>query len=233
MRRVANRLFEWLPLQRTGVVSFAQCGEDLIVDFVLSCLDIREPSYLDIGAHHPVNLSNTYYFYRKGLRGVCIEPDPGLFRTLRRMRKRDLCLNVGIGAEHKESADFFLMSTPTLNTFSAEEAARLEDGGVHRVQEVVKLSLLPINEIIERHFSPSPNFVSLDIEGLDLDVLKSLDFRRYRPQVFCVETLTYTDGKGEEKLPAITEFMASHDYFTYADTYINTIFVDENAWRLR
>ncbi len=61
------------------------------------CLLLKQPTYLDIGAHHPTYLINTAFFYLKGLRGVCIEPDPFLFAEFKKERKKDTCLNVGIG----------------------------------------------------------------------------------------------------------------------------------------
>ena len=105
-------------------ISFSQCGEDLIVAHLMAALKISEPTYLDIGAHHPSLLSNTYLLYLKGSRGVCIEPDPKLFAQLKAKRKRDVCLNVGIGFDGSRSGDFYIMSSDSLSTFSKEEAER-------------------------------------------------------------------------------------------------------------
>src|SRR5687767_14108710 len=90
--RLANRVF-----RRTGKVSYAQCGEDLIVDYVFTALGVQGPTYLDIGANDPVSLSNTYLFYRRRCAGVCVEPNPPLCEAFRRKRPRDHCLNVGVG----------------------------------------------------------------------------------------------------------------------------------------
>lgn len=72
--------------------------------------------------------------------------------------------------------------------------------------------------------------MSLDTEGYVFKILKSLDFKNFRPEVFCVETLTYTENKTEKKETEIIDFMIEKGYFVYADTYINTIFVDKNKW---
>src|SRR4051812_7168126 len=99
-----------------GRVSYSQCGEDLILEHILGeYLRIPQPSYLDLGAHHPTYLSNTYRFYRKGGSGVCVEPDPVLFAPLRAARPRDVCLNAGVGASDAGGADFYVMSSRTLN----------------------------------------------------------------------------------------------------------------------
>jgi hypothetical protein len=72
--------------------------------------------------------------------------------------------------------------------------------------------------------------ISLDAEGFDLEILKSMDFNKYRPQIFCIETLTYTENGTEEKILPIIDFMNQKGYFAYADTYINSIFIDKTIW---
>lgn len=220
--------------RHAGTTSYSQCGEDLIIKHILyEYLAMRNPSYLDIGAHHPTYLSNTYLFYERGSKGVCVEPDPLLFAQIENERKRDICLNVGVGFSEATVADFYIMSCRTLNTFSREEAERYQSYGTHRIQEVVKLPLLSVNSILEKYFSSGPDFVSLDVEGMDFEILKSFDFSRYRPPVFCVETLSYAEDQSEQKIEEIMQLMKSKGYFSYADTYINTIFVDREIWGSR
>lgn len=211
--------------------SYAQCGEDLIVSYVFGWLGVSKPSYLDLGAHHPTFLSNTYYFYLQRNYGVCVEPDPVYFQGFQKKRGRDVCLNVGVGTHSSTEADFFLMSAPTLNTFSEEEARRFEAETSYTIVKKIKVPIICINEIVEKHFTDGPNFVSLDIEGLDIEILKAFDFQRWRPQVFCVETVVFSEQRaGAVKISDIIEFMQQRNYFVYADTYVNTIFVDKAAW---
>lgn len=216
--------------EKKSKISYSQCGEDIIMEFILDQLHIDKPLYLDIGAHHPVYLSNTYKFYKKGGHGVCIEPDPTLFKLIKNKRPRDICLNVGIGVTQQAQVDFYVMSCRTLNTFCKDEAERYQSYGKHKIDDVMQIPLININDLIEKNFVTSPNIVSLDVEGLDLEILYSFDFSKYRPEVFCVETITYTEDKSEEKIEAIIQLMTSKNYFVYADTYINTIFLDRTAW---
>jgi FkbM family methyltransferase len=209
--------------------SYSQCGEDLIINYLFNELRISNPFYLDIGAHDPVRLSNTYLLYKKGCRGVCVEPDPLLFEKIRRKRKRDVCLNVGVGVKNEKFADFYIMDGKPLNTFSKEEAERYVKYG-QRIENVIKVPLLTVNDIIRNNFDHCPNFISLDVEGLDLDIIKTFDFSRYRPEVFCIETITYSLDKTERKMKEIFDEMEKNNYFVYADTYINTIFVAGEAW---
>jgi len=214
-------------------LSFAQSGEDLIVDFVFNALGLSKPSYLDIGTYHPTYLNNTYLFYQKGCKGVCIEPNPALFDKIQKMRERDICLNVGVGTGLEHEADFFVMSSDTLSTFSKETAQRYQSYGNQRIERVIRIPLVPVNDIINEHFKDCPDFVSLDVEGMELEVLKTFDFASFHPAVFCIETLTYSEDKTERKIEEISALMHTKGYFTYADTYINTIFVDKQAWLSR
>ena len=228
--RLPNRL---LGNRRWRKASYSQCGEDLIADFVLGSLGVTAPIYLDIGANHPVYLSNTYKFYEKGGWGVCVEPDPGLCAEIRKQRPRDVCLNVGVGVDGREAADFYVFATKTLSTFVKEEAERYQSHGNEKIQEVRRVPLVPVNEILHDRFRQAPSFVSLDAEGIDLEILRAFDFVQFRPQVFCVETLTYTENKSERKRTEIIDLMNAQGYWAYADTFINTIFVDREAWQKR
>lgn len=213
--------------------SYSQCGEDLIVDHILAALRIPNPSYLDIGAHHPIFLNNTYLFYQKGCSGVCVEPDPLLWSEIRKKRKRDICLNVAVGVTNESKGNFYILTHRALSTLSKGEAERIQGYGNQKIELTIQIPLVSVNQIIEQNFASSPNFISLDVEGIDFAVLKTFDFSAFRPEVFCIETLTYTEDNSEQKLSEIIDFMINRDYFVYGDTYINSICVDEKVWKSR
>ncbi|MBK8089174.1 MAG: FkbM family methyltransferase [Chitinophagaceae bacterium] len=218
--------------------SYAQSGEDIIISDLFSHLNIQNPTYLDIGANDPIALSNTYRLYKRGSKGVCVEPNPVLCKKIQQKRKRDTCLNVGVAFGERREADFYAFPEKFngLNTFSKEEAdfwehTGNEEIGMHKVEKVIKMKLVHINEIIEQYFSPHPNLVSIDVEGLDFDILKSLDFSKYKPEVFCIETLGFIENNKEIKKTEILDFLKVHGYFVYADTYINTVFCLKSAYK--
>jgi FkbM family methyltransferase len=214
-----------------GRCSFAQAGEDMIADFIFRAIGLEQPTYLDIGAHHPTQLSNTHFFYAKGCRGVNVEPDPDLFAAFVDQRSDDINLNVGIGEGNVPALPFHVMSTRTLNTFSKAEATRYEETGLHRIVKVIDVPVVSINSVIAEYFDGrSPDLVSVDVEGLDFEIIKSLDLARYRPTVLCVETLTFSETREEKKIREIEEYLCARGYFVYGDTYINTLFVDRDKW---
>ena len=238
-RALADRESGWPRIadyarRRAGIYyrkSWSQCGEDLILRYLFDLLQIARPSYIDIGAHHPWYYNNTYLFYRQGARGVNVEPDPSLHAGLRRGRRHDINLNLGIGAREGE-LDFYVMSARTLNTFSESEARRyVEEHGL-RIIETRHIKVQTFAHTVDTHMGRTPDLVSLDVEGWDLDILRSIDFSKYRPHVFCVETVSYAKGDGSGvKSPEIHALMLEKGYRLYADTYINSIYVAEHSWR--
>jgi FkbM family methyltransferase len=218
---------------------YAQFGEDLILAHLFAQLEIKKPSYLDIGANEPRYISNTYYFYLRGSKGILIEPNPYLYKKLKALRPRDIVLNTGIGKTDTSEADFYVFPNYAngLSTFSEKDAKHWEETGMKGlgkipVEKVIKMPLIPVNTILEKYAgSQAPNFISLDVEGLDLEILKSFDFHKYQPEVICVETLNYDENQQGYKANNIIEFMLTQNYEIYADTRVNTIFCRKDIFR--
>ena len=217
--------FEVEQQRQTCKITYSQCGEDMIVWFIFSILKRPCRTYLDIGAHHPTYLSNTALFSLFGARGMNIEPDPVLFAEFPRQRPRDINLNVGV-AEKAGDMPFFKMSDPSLNTFSESEA---ESIARHRGVTIESRGLVRVETIrsILNQWDFVPDFLSIDVEGKDLEILRTYDFDRRRPLVISAETLGRAPNGCDQKNTALIDFLASKGFRAYADTYINTIFVDE------
>lgn len=219
-------------------ISYSQNGEDLIIKDLFSRLAIQYPTYLDIGSNEPFSISNTYLLYSKGSKGVCIEPNLYLYKKFKRKRHRDICINAGIAFDEKTEADFYLFPKEAngLGTFSKKEAEFWETTGnttigKYKVEAVIKTALVNINDIMSKYFSPHPNFISIDVEGLDQSILQTINFEKYKPEVFCVETLGYTNNNKETKNNELISLLESKGYFAYADTYINTIFCRKESYK--
>jgi len=224
----------WLIWKGSAQVSFSQVGEDLIIHYLFQSLNIAQPSYLDVGTNHPIAGNNTYFFYLRGSRGVCIEPDPGLFRLIMEQRSLDTHINAGVGFEAgKTKAEFYVFPHPYTgwNTFSKEESQKRQAETGIAISQVLDLPLCMINDVLEKHFTPHPNLLSLDVEGLDLPILQTIDFDRFKPEVICVESITFSLSRTEEKIQDIFDFLESKGYFVYADTHVNTIFCRSDIYK--
>jgi FkbM family methyltransferase len=205
--------------------TFAQSGEDRIVHFILGYVGIRKKDYIDIGAWEPVVNNNTYLLYRLGYRGLLIEPNVTLCKKLREVRPQDRVLEAGIGVSAAREADYYVMTEPSWNTFSKEEAERQAKvtNGTVSIKEVIKMPLLDINQVMAQHLQRAPAFLSVDTQGLELAILKSIDYNRFRPEVICAETLVTGTNKSS---PETAAFMESQGYVVRGMSFVNTIFVD-------
>ena len=228
MRPLRELARDYVGRARSRNRSYAQAGEDRIASHALHSMRVDDPSYLDLGAHDPVRLSNTYLFYLRGCSGVCVEADPDLLRRIRLRRTRDTCLNAAIAPEDGSVA-FHVMDATSLSTISDSSVESYRDMG-RRVTRTVEVPALSPTTILETYFERTPNLVSLDVEGTDQQVLAAWDFERFRPDVFIVETLEYAREGREAKRPEISELMEAAGYFAYGDTFINTVFVHREAY---
>jgi FkbM family methyltransferase len=215
---------------RRPKVSYSQCGEDLIVKYIFDAVGIKRPTYIDVGAYHPYYLSNTALFYLDGSMGINVEPDPDLYRRFVAQRKRDVNLNIGVAKAPGET-EFYIMSVPTLNTFSRQVVKLYEAEGDYRIRSVRRVRVDTLSAVIGEYWGGRfPDFLSLDAEGGDDEILHSIDYRASAPIVICVETISFSNSGRGRKDTGIASFLASQGYMQYADTYLNTIFVKRDVW---
>jgi FkbM family methyltransferase len=228
--RLQNERISETPIVNT--TSFSQSGEDRIIRFVFDALRIAHPTYLDIGAHDPLYLNNTHLFYAGGSRGVNVEANPELMEKFHLQRPLDVNINAAVSRRGGGSLPFYVMSTPTLSTLSRDEALRYSASGAHSIAKEIPVQVVDINEIVRGNFmEDGPDLLSVDVEGMDEEIILSINFSLFRPKVICVETLTYSETREESQISGIKAHLLMNGYFVYANTYINTIFVDELTWK--
>jgi FkbM family methyltransferase len=208
-------------------LSFSQQGEDIVLFHVLrDLLKVSAPTYLDIGAAEPVLGSNTYLLYTTGGHGVLVEPNPDYVAKLRARRPNDVVVAAGVGVGKETEADYYVIrGQPPLNTFSPGVVEELRKQLGAEVERVVKMPLVPVNEVIATHLGRAPDLLSIDVEGLDLAILQTLDFERWRPGAIIAET---GSPRPNEKL---MRFVVSKGYEIRGGSVINTIFVDRRRIR--
>ena len=227
MKLIDQVIFKFFKTERT----YSQAGEDRLLNFLFNSYGKAHINYLDIGTNHPLMGNNTYLFYRNGGQGVCVEPNPQLCAQIKKRRRRDTCLNIGLGTDGDRVADFYVMSSHVLSTFSREEALELDSAGKYKITEVLKIPLKNINSIVKENFSSPIDLVSIDVEGWNQEIVESIDFNSWRPFCFCVETITFSETHEGKKLNDIIDRFKSNGYEVYADTHLNTIFVNRGPVR--
>jgi FkbM family methyltransferase len=212
---------------KNKATSYSQAGEDAILRFLFNDYGKKRITYLDLGSNMPNYGNNTYWFYKNKSKGVCVDADINLVNQIKKMRKRDTVIHSGISTSNESEGVFYLFDEPALNTFSLKEVnARIEEGN-HKVVGKINVKLQNINKIISENFETYPDLLSIDIEGLDFQVLNSLDYNKYPIPVLCVETCEYSENHVRPKNTSFIKLLNDKGYEVYADTYINTIFVNK------
>lgn len=211
--------------QAFGHLTFAQFGEDLIIANIFSLLGIFTPSYIDIGAHHPLNVSNTALLHIRGSRGINVEANPDLIPAFRELRPDDVTVNVGVGASAGYFNFYRIDAYSGRNTFNRDAAeAFTREHPQFRISDVLEVEVLPLDDIIKQYSDGIyPDFLTIDVEGLDYDVLRAANFSRSKPKVVCVEAVSGADSDDSSRL---LNLLNDRGYELYIRTLGNLILVD-------
>lgn len=164
--------------------SYAQEGEDLVLTKLMNFQ--QNGFYIDVGAHHPRRFSNTYYFYKRGWRGINIDATPGSMKLFDKKRKRDANVEVPISAS-PQVLTYHIFEEGAYNTFSPELAERNKN--LTSLVKEVNLTTKKLSEVLDQHIPQGQeiDFFSIDVEGFDLEVLQSNDWNKYKPRFILIE----------------------------------------------
>jgi FkbM family methyltransferase len=167
-------------------LAYSQDGEDMILRRLFE--GQKSGFYVDVGAHHPYRFSNTCYFYRRGWRGINIDPNPDAIAAFRRDRPSDINVCVGI-SDAAENLTFHFFNEPALNTFDSGLAAERAGLPGYCLLETRGVAVRRLDDLLAEYLPPDQkiDFLSIDVEGLDLSVLRSNDWNRFRPCMLLVE----------------------------------------------
>ena len=204
-----------------GTLVFSQEGEDLVLSRMFN--GRQNGFFVDIGAHHPKRFSNTYLLYRSGWRGINIEPNPGVKRIFDDIRPEDINIETAIGNNESEST-FYMFQEPALNTFSKTLADQYERAG-QKLIEKKAIKTRKLSSVLNEHCSgKNIDILSIDVEGMELSVLESSDWKQYRPKMLLLEILDF-DINHSEKYP-VHNFIVKKGYAIRAKT-MNTVFYED------
>lgn len=202
-----------------ATTTYSQCGEDLILDYLNHHKDTG--FYVDVGANDPRVFSNTYFFYKKGWNGLVIEPNLEKLNEYKYRRGRDIRGHYAVGP--KGSFTFFKFKEDPLNTMSEEVAKSYEKMG-HKVISTDTVPSLPLSEIFKEKNVTHIDFLSVDTEGQNFEVLQTNDWDTYRPNFVVVETAEF-DKPDDESLEAkYNTYMEQVGYKKVASTPMNTVY---------
>lgn len=208
----------------------SQAGEDSILAYIFSVLNIKlsDCTYLDLGANHAKQLSNTYFFYSMGAHGVLVEANPQLVNELKFYRSNDIILNKCISTKSGDIVPFYILngdglSSPDLE--SVEDA--IQKNSALKIVDTINVETITVNDILDKYFVKAPFILNIDIEGLEEQIIESIDFNRYQPFAIIIERIEYSVMLQRTKRDdRIEELLSNKGYFEYAFTGINSIYLN-------
>lgn len=228
-KRYRKFVIEWKNLIFDGYAtkSYSQEGEDIILKSIFGEKKTIG-FYVDVGAHHPMRFSNTYYFYKKGWRGINIDAMPGSMKIFKKIRLKDINLEIAI-SEKKQALTYYFFNDPALNGFSKKLSTERDGKGRYRIIDEIKIKTSTLEQILDTYLPENIeiDFLSVDVEGLDFQVLKSNNWSKYRPKVILVESLDFSFSNLANS--EVYEFLVAKGYHLFAKT-VNTLFFVNNCF---
>ena len=214
---------EMAPIQTNIYESYAQCNEDLIVESLLRALtrragrDMRSVGYIEIGANHPIQTSSTYLLNRVyGASGVLVEANPRLIDALRAHRPADIVVNCAITPDDVERVEIFVHEKNELTSVSLEHINRFGVfGGADGVVEKISVEAMGINRFLKKYFGDKVDYLSIDVEGLDLEIVTAID-SVFQPAIVQCEH--------EQKFDEFDAVLRGKGYRLTAVTDVNVIY---------
>ncbi len=169
--------------------SFSQEGEDLVLKKMFG--KNKKGFYVDIGAHHPQRFSNTYLFYLKGWRGINIDSMPNSMKIFDELRHKDINIEAAI-SNVSEELTYYIFNESALNSFSEKLAMERDGLNNYKIVDKVSIRTTSLSKILDKYLPQGQEitFLSIDVEGLDHQVLLSNDWSKYKPRVILVEELS-------------------------------------------
>jgi len=159
--------------------SFSQEGEDVLLDELAGFKRVVEGFYVDVGAHHPWRFSNTAIFHLRGWRGINIDANPGSKNLFDKLRKSDANIEAAVGESEGEQT-YYIYNDSALNGVERDRTVELA-GTSFKLLRTTTVVTARLETLLGQHIKelPTANFLSVDVEGYDLQVLRSNNWDRY------------------------------------------------------
>ena len=166
--------------------TYSMDGEDLFID---NFFKNKKGLYVDVGAYHPLELSNTYLLHKRKWKGINIDINSLSIEYFDFLRPNDINVNLGVAKKNSTKIIYFQKKKSPLNTLNLSHAKKIFSNRFKKK----KIETKTLTSILDKtkYKNKKINFLNIDTEGNDLEVLKSLDFKKYKPQLICVELIDH------------------------------------------
>jgi FkbM family methyltransferase len=197
--------------------SYSQYAEDLIIQSYFS-RKLKKGRYVDVGCHHPRRGSNTYGLYRKGWSGILIDLEKTKVLANQLSRRRDKVVLAAVN-DTEEWMEIFSDKAYSTNTTIKKNQDSTKEQSIGHIKTQTLTNILN-----EQNFQKKFELLSIDVEGVDLQVLKGIDLKCYQPQIICIENWDSKDGVSAILNSEIHQYLNNQSYELVAFSGLSTIY---------
>lgn len=209
--------------------TYAQYFEDVIVESLIKAYVSKNKNkvlsftYIEIGANHPISTSSTFLLSKKyNANGILVEANPDLISELSKIRKRDHVYNFAISNSDEEYVEFYLSKDTEISSLNKQF---VEAWDKKEANNKIRVKNKRINEILEITKNCNLVYLSIDIEGMDLDLIKDIDYTKYKPFLIqCEPSEGFKKGTKDE----MVDFLKEKNYILICETEGNLIFIHQD-----
>jgi FkbM family methyltransferase len=171
----------------------SQLGEE---KFILNFFDKKyKGKFVDIGCFHPTRHNNTYTMYKKGWHGINIDLNPLTIELFNFFRIRDININIAISDKEESKILYFIDELNTQNTLEVNHLSFLKKHHNIREEEISQQQIKTkrLDKILDNYNFNNIDFMNIDVEGHELNVLNSIDFSKYKIKFICIEMIDHNE----------------------------------------
>lgn len=223
-QKIVERLgFIFVPF---GRVAYGQNAEDIVLAKFLDDRLKNQPKgfYIDIGAYHPFRYSNTYYFYKKGWKGLNIDADEKAIQLFKLFRRKDINVQALV-AKQSKTLSYYVFSDRAFNTCDSQLAKAIIKRKRAQLIEKKQIRSQKLHDVLDKYLEAGQkiDFLSIDVEGMDDQLLQAYDFVNFAPSYLLVEDLDFINNKSNQNSKKIARFLKKQGYVFVSQVFNTAI----------
>lgn len=203
---------------------FSQGGEDVVLQKIFA--NQNKGFYVDVGAYHPFHYSNTFLLYKRGWKGINIDPNPSGIALFKLHRRRDKNVNSGVALE-REDKRYYIFNHQSCNTFSEEQKEAILQRSFMKLIGTKSVPCVPLQDILDQHVPEKTpiDLLNVDVEGMNMQVLQTIDWSRAMPKVICIEDDDFDFNNSQHFGSEIFSFLSERSYQLHAKVGLSCVYV--------
>ena len=178
------KFYRYLKYKINFFPSYGAVGEDALIKKIFKN---KTGFYVDVGALHPINGSNTYHLYKRGWRGINFDLMNANIKLFKIFRPKDVSLNMAISSKSGFVNSYIFDSGSGLNTLEKNWADKWKKI-INKDYEIIKIKKEKLTTLLKKYKCPKDfDLLNIDVEGHEIEVIKGLDFKIYKPKIILIE----------------------------------------------